>query len=101
MGRKRLPRLSIQECKDLLAAHDHIRWADQALHNSSWGSASAVRALIGYADRVISDLYNKAEPVFLELMNQMPAATPGDGSLAESEPTAAAAAPATEGMQKT
>jgi hypothetical protein len=83
-----------------LTAHQHIRAADATLHNSSWGSAPAVRELIGSADIVIAGLYNKAEPVFLELMNQMPAPTPGDGSLAESEPTAAAAAPAIAGIQK-
>ncbi|HEY2104315.1 MAG TPA: hypothetical protein VGH29_00930 [Candidatus Binataceae bacterium] len=57
----------MQQVRDLRRAHEHLVAADAALHMSSSAVSPAVRNLVGQADQVIAELYNAAEPAFMEI----------------------------------
>lgn len=68
MKRKVLPRLGMRDVKELRRCCEVIAAADTTLHNSSWGSAPAVRVLLKGVYETLAELYNRSEPVYLELV---------------------------------
>jgi len=65
MKRVWFPRLTLQECKDLLRAHEHVGACITAMRRQSSPASTSMVALLDQADRIICTLYNRAEPAFL------------------------------------
>jgi hypothetical protein len=70
MVQKRLPRLYMQDMKDLRTAVTNLVAADEALKRSGLAAAPAIRTLIQGAIMVIGPLHDRAEPVYLEILSE-------------------------------
>jgi hypothetical protein len=67
---KRLPRLLMQDMKDLRRAVAGLLAAHDTLKRSSWSSAPAVADLVMNAVMVMGPIYDRAEPVYLEILKE-------------------------------
>ena len=76
----------MQDVRDLRRCADHLAAADAALKSSSWQGSPAVRSLCKAVYEKVADLYNRAEPVFLELCGFVPEGMPQDDDPASSAP---------------
>lgn len=66
-----MPRLTLQDMKDLRRAVTNLLAADETLKRSSWASAPAVHELVMSAVMVIGPLHDRAEPTYLRILEEL------------------------------
>ena len=85
MDRVQLPRLNRSDIEELGKAHVALVAVDSMLQRAKWEGAVGAIALIGQADQVIAQLYNKAEASVIR-QSGAPAAETAPGAPSEQHP---------------
>jgi len=85
------PRYTRRDCERLLDVHQQLNRARDALEHSNWTGGRPVAGLLMSALILVSDLYNRAESVFLQTRSPLAEPSPED------EISEATAAPAEAG----
>lgn len=71
MPRPRLPRLTMQDMKDLRRVVADLLAVHETLKRSAWSSAPACRELVMSAVMVIGPLHDRAEPAYLRILEEL------------------------------